>query len=228
MAVATLAQLITAVRAEAGHALTATQGLNAVETLKYLITRTEYELWTAFQWPTLTIREDIPIQKGQYVYTYPADMGFDQIRQVYWAHANSSEWRTVDFGIPEDCIAVGGGNSTQGSDAQLWDVEDDVSFRIWPTPNATGFIRLKGMYPLNPMVDDTDYCTLDPTLITLFVSAELLTRAKAMDAQSKDQKAQRHLKELLGNKISAKNKVSTLGATRRHNNGLRPGIDYIA
>lgn len=227
MAVATLSNLVTAVRAEAGHALTATQGLNGVETLKYIIQRTEYELWTAFQWPTLEIMEDIPAQVGQFEYAYPTDMGFDQIRQVLWAAEHSSSWATVDHGIPHECIAPGGGNSTTGPSAHYWKTEGDTHFRIWPTPSAKGFIRLVGMTPLTPLVDDDDYCTLDPTLITLFVAAELLTRAKAMDAQAKDQKAQRHLKELLGNKISAKNKVSTMGATRRPTQGLRFGIDYV-
>ena len=227
MAVATLPQLVTGVRAEAGHALTATQGLNGVETLKHLIQRTEYELWTAFQWPTLEIFEDMPAQVGQYIYAYPPEMGFDQIRQVLWAPNGSTIWTAIEYGIPHQCILPGGGNSMEGPSAQFWKTQGEDQFRIWPTPSSTGNIRLVGMTPLNPLIEDDDFCTLDPVLITLFVASELLTRAKASDAQAKEQKAQRHLKELLGNKISAKNKVSTMGATRRVNYSLRPGIDYI-
>lgn len=228
MAVATLSQLVTGVRAEAGHALTATQGLNGVETLKHLIQRTEYELWTAFQWPTLEIFEDLDAQVGQYIYDYPPEMGYDQIRQVLWSPVGSASWQLIEYGIPHQCILPGGGNSTTGPTAQYWKTQGDTQFRIWPTPSSEGVIRLVGMVPLNPLIEDDDLCTLDPVLITLFVSSELLTRAKATDASAKEQKAQRHLKELLGNKISAKNRVSTMGATRRPGQyGLRAFIDYI-
>jgi hypothetical protein len=70
------------------------------------------------------------------------------------------------------------------------------------------------MRPLNPLINDDDYCTLDPTLITLRVSAELLTRAKAEDAQTKMQSFQRHLQKLLAIKVSDKHKVSTFGSMR--------------
>lgn len=227
MATSTLSNLVTAVRAEAGHALSASQGVNVLETLKYLIARTQFELWTAFQWPTLTIRSDMTANVGQYIYEYPAEMGYDQIRAVFYGPAGLLRWSPMEFQIPEECIAVGGQNTLLGPRAQFWDVHDETHFRIWPTPNAAGTLRLRGMKKLAPLVDDTDYCTLDPTLIVLMVSAELLTRAKASDAEAKTQKAQRHLQKLLGDKISAKNKVSTFGASRRPITNLRPGIDYI-
>lgn len=224
----TLAQIVTAVRAETGHALAASQGLNVLETLKYLIARTQKELYVAFQWPTLTIRSDVPAQKGQYIYEYPTDMDYDQIREVYWAPDNSSQWAKVEYSIPENCIAANtGANTTSGPGAVYWDVADETHFRVWPTPNEAGTIRLKGMKPLGVFVADTDTCTLDSTLITMFVSAELLSRAKAADAMEKQQKAQRHLQKLLGDKISAKNKVSTMGADRRHNKTGVPYIDFI-
>lgn len=223
MATETLSALVREVRAEAGHALSVSQGLNTVETLKHLIRRTEKELWVSFDWPTLVIRRDIDVAVNQVLYSYPSDMAFDQIRHVYWGSKTNTSWHEVEYGIPEDGIVLDG---TTGTTIQFWDTYDGM-IRFWPIPSMEGVVRLKGMKPLNALVNDDDYCTLDPTLLTLLVSAELLTRAKAEDAQAKTQKAQRHLQKLLANKTSRKAKVSTFGASRHPSNRLTPYIDYI-
>jgi translation initiation factor 2B subunit (eIF-2B alpha/beta/delta family) len=237
MPVATLATLVTAVRAEAGHALTPSQGLNTLETLKHIIRRTEYELWTAISWPTLVTRWDLKILPGQVEYQYPADMQYEQIRHVYWAQETSTQWHPVEFGIPEDAIMQYGEASKvqTGCTIQVWDTyyntdAQEERLRVWPTPTVEGTLRLKGQRALNCLVDDADCCTLDPTLITLFASAELLQRSKAEDAQGKMQKAQRHLTKLLANRVSNKQKISTFGSSRGARSAfhrLRPGIEYI-
>ena len=227
MATKTLAQIVTAVRAEAGHALSASQGLNALETMKHLIQRTQEELWVAFDWPDLVVRRDLAASTGQYLYAYPADLPFDQLREIYYAPQGSVRWEKVEFGIPEECIASDGSNTVSGPQGQYWDVGSSTHFRLWPTPSMGGQIRLKGLKQLAPFVNDSDVSTLDGTLISLLVSAELLARAKAADAEIKQQKAQRHLQKILGDKLSSKSKVSTLGASRAPRAGLRPGIDYI-
>ena len=199
-------------RAEAGHALSVAQGQNQLETLKYLLARTQEELWTAFVWPDLAIRADTLMSPGQYLYNFPATLPYDAIRSAWMANANSSNWDVLDYGIDENLILPGGGNSDRSDPPQLWDVEQ-TQFRIWPTPDTNQYtVRFKGNKPLANFVNDTDVSTLDATVIVLFASAELLARAKAEDAPGKAQKAQRHLQKLLGNKISAKNKVTTIGS----------------
>jgi hypothetical protein len=231
MAVKTLGELVTDVRAEAGHALTASQGLNAVETLKHILRRTQEELWVAFQWPQLQIRADLQIVAGQTEYAYPAELQFEQIRAVYYAQPKSHTWLPVQYGIPEDAILPEGIAAQKGTTIEFWETtaHEPPRIRIWPEPVNPGYMRLKGMKPLKEMVDTDDYCTLDATAITLFAAEELLIRAKAADAQAKGDKAQRHLKRLLGNQTSAKMKITTFGAQRsdQYNHGLRPGLDYI-
>ena len=237
MQTATLARLVTEVRAEAGHAMTPSQGLNAIDSLKHLIRRTEQELWTAFAFPTLVTRWDIRVLPGQVEYQYPADMQYEQIRHVFWASPNSTQWHPVEFGIPEDAVMPYGEASKvqTGATIQVWDTyfntdAGESRIRIWPTPTGEGTMRLKGVKALNCLIDDADCCTLDPTCIILFASAELLTRAKAEDAQLKTQKAQRHLTKLLANNVSNKQKVSTFGSSRGPRSAfhrLRPGIEYI-
>jgi hypothetical protein len=85
-------------------------------------------------------------------------------------------------------------------------------FRVWPTPQSGGWLRFKGNAMLQPLTANSDRSSLDATTIILFAAAELLARAKAEDAPSKQQKAQRHLQKLLGNQVAAKNKISTFGS----------------
>jgi len=226
---ASLANLVIMVRAEAGHSLSTAQGQNTVDVIKALIARTQIELWTAYQWPTLKIRADTPTAQGQYLYDFPANFSFEQVRQVWTAQSASYTWTPVNYGIDESCIAPGGGSSQTGDPVLLWDVDGD-QFRIWPTPSTSAyFVRMIGMQPLDPLVADADMSTLDATCIALFVAAELLARAKAEDAPMKLQKAQKYTLALLGNSISAKRRVSTLATGAPSNRGAQatPYVDYI-
>jgi hypothetical protein len=237
MQTATMLQLIDMVRAEAGHSLMTSQGLNSVESLKHLIRRTEYELWTAFRWPMLTIRKDLVITKGQPSLSFPVDMDLEQIFEVFWMADGSTNWTKMGFGVPEDGILPDGAASrTQASNSlQLWDVYFNQTtgqnmIRVWPTPTQNGHIRLKGQRLLNATPDDTDYCTLDSITISLFVAAELLARAKADDAASKMQKAQRQLLKLRARLVDDKQKVTTYGTARgaqMNKFNSSPFLDYI-
>lgn len=213
--------MIKNLRSEVGYSLSTAQGVNNVDTLKYLLQRTQLELWQAFQWPELTVRIDIALSAGQYLYDFNptiSGMDYDQVRSAWSSRPNDDSWYALGYGIDEDKVAPGGGNSWRADPVQIWDVENNTSgtplarFRVWPTPDTNGgYVRFKGNRHLGLFVNDSDTSTLDSTLIVLFAAAEVLTRAKAEDAASKMQKAQRHLQKILGNKISAKMRVSTLG-----------------
>jgi hypothetical protein len=214
-----LVVMVKNLRAECGHSLSAAQGTNQVDTLKYLLARTQEELWTAFTWPELVTRANVPLNAGQYLYDFPATMPFDQIRESYTAQPSSNEWIPLDYGIGEDLIKPDGSNVWQADPVQIWDIESAAQFRVSPTPAVSGgYVRFKGNKPLDPFQADADYSTLDDNVIVLFAAADLLARAKAEDAPSKQQKAQRHLSKLLANRVSAKQKVSTVG-------GGAPGLN---
>ena len=226
----TLANIVRAIRAEAGHSLSTTQGANTVDTLKYIAQRTQLNLWTAYQWPTLRIRSDVPTAGGQYLYEFASGFSFEQVREAWTSQSNSYDWTPVAFGIEENMIAPGGTNSQSGDNVQYWDVEGDNQFRIWPTPVSSNYtVRFKGLRQLDVFLADADMSTLDATAITLMSAAELLARAKAEDAPMKLDKAQKYILTLLGNSISAKRRVSTLGSNPpvRGTGQATPYIDYI-
>jgi hypothetical protein len=228
MATDTLSNMVRDLRSEAGHSLAITQGANTVDTLKYILKRTQIELWTAFVWPDLKLRQLVTLASDQWNYPFPPQMAFDQIREVWYALSTSYDWQPVTYGINEDMIKPDDSNTIAGLPTQYWDTDAGGMLRVWPTPdvdNAT--IRLIGNKPLGSFVNDTDQSTLDSTLIVMFAGAELLARAKAEDASLKMQKAQRHLLKVLGNKVSSKNKVSTLGARPGGASRPTPYLDYI-
>jgi hypothetical protein len=230
-----LSVMVRNLRAECGHSLSVAQGVNSVETLKYLLARTQEELWTAFIWPELKIRAAVSLAPGQYSYPYPTviypsptAMSYDCIRETWTAPAGSAagtHWTPVEYGIPdEDMILPDDSNSERNDPARYWDVFDNTNFRIWPTPNTATKLRFIGQEPLGAFTADSDVSTLDATCIVLFASADLLARAKAEDAAGKMQKAQRHLTKLLGNKVSSKMKVATLGGGSPNRNTQRGNI----
>jgi hypothetical protein len=226
----TLVNIVRAIRAEAGHSLNTSQGVNTVDVIKYLAGRTQQELWTAYQWPTLLMRQDIAMAANQYLYAFPSGFTFEQVREAYCSMSTGYNWLPVGYGVDEDMIAPGGGNSQAGDNVQFWDVSGDTQFRVWPTPVSANYtVRFKGQRQLSVFLNDNDMSTLDDTAITLFTAAELLARAKSEDASVKLQKAQKYLMNLLGNSISAKRRVSTLasGAPVRPGDAGTPYLDYV-
>jgi len=218
-----LQEMVANLRAEAGHSLAVAQGTNTEATLKYVLKRTQEELWTAFSWPELMLRDDRPMSAGLTTYDYGTSLKFDAIREAYAAQPNSQHWVTVGYGISEHLLVPGtGANTTTADPVARWEASGE-KFRVWPTPLSGGWLRFKGNRELDQFVSNTDQSTLDATCIILFAASELLARSKAEDAANKLQKAQRHLLKLLGNQVSAKNKVSlygsgapNLGSTMRH------------
>jgi hypothetical protein len=230
---ASLASIVSMVRAEAGHSMAVSQGQNTIDTIKALIARTQTELWTAYQWPTLKIRADRQMSSGSFLYDFQVNMSFEQVREVWASQSSSYSWTPVNYGIEENMIAPGAGNSQSGDPPQFWDTENNSSdsvYRIWPTPTTSNYtVRMIGMRRCDPLLVDADVSTLDATAISLFVAAELLARAKAEDAPMKLQKAQKYTLALMGNSVTAKRKISTLasGAPSNRGNRATPYIDYI-
>jgi hypothetical protein len=229
----TLANCVYNLRGETGHSLNTAQGQNNIDTLKYILKRAQQELWTAYVWPTLMTSYDLQTVAGQFIYTFPTGIAFEDIRKTFVAPDSASTWRPgLDYSQDmEDLILPGGSNSQSGDGPQFWRPHNDGTlpnqFRIWPTPVTSNYwIRFRAMKQLAAFIADADVSTLDAMTIVLFSAAEILARAKAEDAANKLRKAQVHLMALLGNTVSAKRRTATLGSSARHYRPT-PGLDYI-
>jgi hypothetical protein len=134
----------------------------------------------------------------------------------------------VTTGTPVD---MSGGILSMRSDPVIrWDFvladadDETAQIEVWPVPAATGStLRLYGIRSLRPMVEESDYCTLDKTLIVLFAAAEHLERKGAKNAKTMAGQALRRLSRLKG-KSKKSGTVANLAAGGSMTSAPRPRI----
>jgi hypothetical protein len=209
-----LSELRRQLRAEVGQTLNTAQGVNAQGQYDLALARQQQELWEAYDWPHLEYSIDVPVQAGQQVYDYPADMPFDSINSI-WSVTNG-KYDRLNYGIRTSDL---NSYTNRGWPAQQWANSVKMSggkvvpagqFRLVPVPSQNGMLRFVGQAPCNPLVADDDICVLDSTLITLFAAAEILAFQKAENASLKLQKAQQYLRRLLANQGGDKREITVL------------------
>ena len=69
---------------------------------------------------------------------------------------------------------------------------------VWPIPDKTYVLYLKGHMGLQRFTQDTDYCTIDPEVILLFAAAVAKSHYRQPDASIYAQMAARMGQELTG------------------------------
>src|SRR5262249_3410616 len=150
-------------RAETGTSLNPAQGVQAQQTLDIIIDRQQRELWDAYNWPHLRYYIDVPLEKGQGIYSYPETMPFDQILNILVATDSAAQWERLDYGIRASMIRPSGPNSgTPRHWGNKVTVDPDTGtdpvgqIQIIPTPASDDMVmRLEGQAPLTSLVNDT-------------------------------------------------------------------------
>jgi hypothetical protein len=229
-------------RAETGTSLNPAQGMQAQSTLDIILDRQQRELWDAYNWPHLAFWVDVPLAAGQYIYNYPDVLPFDQVRRIYVATDTSSSWVPLAYGIEAYMIRPSGvpkGTPKRWNNKVTVDsvtgITDPVGqIALLPAPVSDNMLmRVAGLAPLTPLVNDSDVCIIDSKAIVLFAAAEILANQKSEGAPMKLQKAQNLLRRLLANEGADKRENYNMGGSYRYGNdpdkGARavPYIDYI-
>lgn len=228
-----LDELMDQLKFEAGISSNIAHGVAQRDTYKHMLRRTQKELWAQHLWPHLAIRKALTLGVGQRYYNYPDGLTFDQISDMrVWV---GGELCKLGYGIGADELAVS--NSDAGVSDNLvrrWqhyaENDQDNQLEVWPIPAVSQQIMVFGQRALRPLVQDSDTCTLDDTLIVLYAAAEILARAKNEDASLKLDKAKAHFRMLKAREGSNKTSPIIIGGGH---DGLsrrgtpRPGIDYI-
>jgi hypothetical protein len=230
-------------RAETGTSLNPAQGAQAQSTLDIIIARQQRELWDAYNWQHLKSWVDMPLSEGQARYSYPPEMGFDQIAEMMVATGEGAQWSPLSYGVAAHMVRLGPAQmgtplrwrnvatvDTSGPDP----VTDPVGqMELYPTPSAAMTLRIAGQLPLSPLIADTDTCIIDSKAIVLFAAAEMLATQKSEAAPMKLQKAQNYLRKLLADQGADKRTNYNMGGVYRGGNDpdksrrLIPFIDYI-
>lgn len=241
----TLLELRRDLRAETGTSLNPNQGVQAQETIDILLARQQRELWDAYNWQHLKIWADVPLVGGQAVYSYPKELGFDQIVRIYIAQVTKDDpvdpdkitaatsWTPLTYGIKAFMMNLGpvsfgtpkrwGNVATVNTTGPVPITNPVGQLQVLPTPedtsltnpNVSYMLRFEGLAPLSPLVAPTDTCILDSKAIVLFAAAEVLATQKNEAAPMKLTKAQNYLRRLLADQGADKRQNYNMGGYQR-------------
>jgi len=233
-----LREMLTDLRAEIGHSTNVAHGINDRETLLYYLNRTQLELYRDYDWPQLIVDRDVHLFNGQRYYTYPVDLAFDDITNI-WVLINTV-YNELSYGIgPYDMTLWNSDQGFKSWPTQKWmHHADDNRFELWPVPDASAeasaaIVRLRGTKTVAPMINDADLSTLPDNLIVLFCAAEILARDEAKDAPMKLAKAnaamRRHRVRQFSHKGTRAISIGTGGGDAQSRSARNPtlGLDYI-
>jgi hypothetical protein len=182
--------------------------------------------------------------KNQAVYSYPKEMGFDQITQIYVATVtrddpldatvitSATSWRPLTYGIKAFMKHLGPQQS--GTPARWRNVATVNTAGATPITNPIGqielmpvppdntanpktslMLRFEGMAPVSPLIADNDTCILDSKAIVLFAAAEVMATQKSEAAPMKLTKAQNYLRRLLADQGGDKRQNYNMGGYQR-------------
>jgi hypothetical protein len=220
----TLQDLVRDYRAEVGHSLAPTQGVNTEEAIMYLLDRVQRQLWVEYDWPAKTATRKEVARKGAQFVDFPADMPYEGVSTVHVHYGNS--WLKIEHGIhPEDLNLL-------SSIPNKWGYHADTDqMELCPVPSGNLELMFSGMLECPRMRLATDRCVLDDTLIVLRAAAETAARQKMADAKIKMDDAARFAGKLLSKQRGGKDSAFVYGGGRdpsmAEGRRLRPGIDYI-
>lgn len=211
----TLSQLVDQLRAEIGASTNSGQGINALPMMQQILRRTQERLYIEFAWPHLCSTRDEDLLQGERYYTFNSDVNFDRIEKAEILYAN--QWLPTRYGINAlEYNTMQSDNDVRSAPVTNWQHYERNQYEVWPIPSAsTQTIRFYCGLTLRPLIANDDPCDLDSTLLVLFAAAEILTKLKSAEAQTKQTLATAHYKNLRGNQI--KEKVFIMG-------GIDPSI----
>jgi hypothetical protein len=198
----TLGQLISDVRAEAGHSLQANLGVAMRDVIINILQRQQRRLWEDYDWPFLRVKENVVAAATQRYYDIPPNLTVERLELVEFNYAQ--QWQKMFYGIGgRELNTYDSDNGVTGWPLEHWDTYGDDQFEVWPVPANNGslsplegVVRFTGIRNLRPLVAESDVADLDDTLLVLFTAAEILAREKSADAALKLQMAEKHYTRL--------------------------------
>lgn len=239
MAVDSLGSLVTKLRLECGHSSSAATGINMRDQLVYVLNRVQEELAQDYDWPGMTVDRDIPIVANGRYYSYPSDLPFDNVNDVWLIWNTLSDRLGYGIGPAEFALFNSNVGFTSWPVLRWMHHSDDNTFEVWPVPNQApvatptsqaALVRMRGTRVPPQMVADADMCVLPATIIVLFSAAEIMAREGDKGTAVKLDKAKEYIRRYKVRQSAHKTKPFVMGgggAGDGRPTGARIGLDYI-
>ena len=169
--------MVSDLRAEVGHSLIAGQGTNMVDTLKYQLKRTQYELYRGYDWPALIISEQKPVPANSRHLPEFDNVDKEQINELWCKQG--TEWYPITYGIdPMHYSLYDPDSGVVGFPIQRYEYDELAEqLEIWPLTSIDTKVLAKGQILLPPLIADDDKSLLDGTLIVMYAAAHMLAPA---------------------------------------------------
>lgn len=181
----TLAQLVSALKAETGESTLVSVGVGALPALQEKIRRTQEFLYDDYDWPHLKVFVSKTMTAGQRYYDIPTEINYERIlKAVHWWN---DEPTPIERGIGFDHYAQYHSDDDERADPVLaWDIRwrsTVEQIEVWPIPDSSGdTIQFEAIRKLRALTADSDVADIDDRLIVLTAAADILARQKAPGA----------------------------------------------
>lgn len=219
---ATLAEMVTGVRAEAMQSVNSALGRNTDPLYIEILQRLQRQLWYDFAWPHLRVDRSIALAAGQRYYDFPVDLALDRIESVHvkW----SGLWRPLEPGIGlAEYNAYDSDLDVRSEPAMRWAPQENDQFEVWPVPASNAMtLRFGGIKNLAPLVNPADTASLDRDLLVLLAAAEVVAESKSPRAAALQQRAQQHYAKLRQRSGGSADTVFSLGGCPAPTSTRRP------
>lgn len=181
-------ELILQLRAELRRSQSPAVGVEDLASLKQTLNHTIDVVAHMKDWPFLHRKFDrITLQAGQRYYDMPAGLDLDRITFQKIKYGGS--WYDICRGIAfDDYVGFDPEDNERSDPALKYDVvniDGDEQIEIWPLPASDHYLYFEGYLSVPKLVNDTDTCPLDDTIVVLFAAAELMQTVSKEEAAAK-------------------------------------------
>jgi hypothetical protein len=187
-------------RAEVGHSVLVSAGVDNIPALHQILNRTQDMLHDSYDWPYLEFSPYKNLAAGQRHYDLPTGLNMEAIEcVVVWDNGTPQE---IERGIgPAEYSQYDSDDDERASPCLKWDIKnpdgDGEQIEVWPIPdNNDQRLQFFGKRVCPRMVSNSDVCLHDDLAIVLSAAAEILARQESADAAAKKAMADQRIMDL--------------------------------
>lgn len=145
------------------------------------------ERW--FEWPMVVGERFYAVQGNSDACT--RKVIYDRISEV-WIEDTNGAWHPLVRGIPPGLFT----NVQQNGLPSRYEIRQSIE--VYPAPDKTYTLRVKGHFGLMPFTKDDDTCTVDPELLFLWALGNAKNHYGQPDASDVASQAQTMLRDIIG------------------------------